>query len=1296
MNKHCTRLLAILVGVMAYSGVSLAASVDITGQAYGDQIGLIHFDPNTAKNPNPAIGEFKQAKYYVGPTKQFRVSPYESWFGTGTNPLYSPYNETVRVRISTDDADCDIAPNTVSDGCLIKGFAWSDKVGWIVMDGKIIQQGIIDAGGNASDYPIEYFPRVKASSTDPDRVGITGIAWNESTGWINLSWDNSGKTGILTDSDAQTKDNWGAYLEIGATIDTVTVSVGPPAVYEKLGRHISGFAWSERLGWIKMSKTPTDSLDFQTHTLWTPDNTPPIPLASDKVWLVPGVNSGYGDPDISRVPATMVWENFAIDPESGINHKKTKFYLREVNTIGLCNPPAEASIGRLTRDLPAKYSSLGVGDALMPVFPGLGFVKNVPSFYCKYELHAEIWNDVNQKIFLGDHFDTTGAPANTKFSPLTVYVRAGDPSDYVSKATVDPNPPTNLIADGEEKATYQIDLLDVAGNPIGPIDCTAEYANCPGRTVSMSATVVNDVKYDLTQLSQKQEVRPVKHADLLSSSAATFFSELDANYLGGNQWEVDLDQPSSNQYQIELASYAPTGTFFRPEYSSNMTSPVVLQIDKFNYTLHNEELRPLNRAIASLSPFIPSGALWFTLKDETDGFVDECYEDTDAGTNPPCLIPFFRTTVPANRVQIGGQIQSTVPRSITFKPGITVENATISGEVGSLLTTSFPTDISFTLKNDSQTKEISGASGSDNGLIAIDNIFQYYGGASAAVVEAQRMSNESAGEQDPYLGWSDPFEYCIDCSRFELYMNEGHHSDSSALAGLYTPLNSLFADYFVRSGEHPVDKFWFNLNASDSSKDLTYSEMIAGAVTAGFDIDSLPSDLNQIDAEGQYFQAGLTHIPKIHEPTVPLASGGDLSDPYNYEPSFIDRADSANLDLSNDSAIDKTIRFFTEKLVSSTLGSFEFRLTQQIAYRYPDQTLPTIYSQIAPNLDDVQVRDLGLEATGTIAGEQIVTGRQFDVVGNAGTRKLQEQVRRNVAEMLAGVDTENCRLTSDFQEIDAFNVTGSDCVIEDPVSHTIFAYYEGSKGQTLVLGDGTQDLVVPNAPYTVILRGGANLFIRNNILYNPSNTNSSFGMIVIAENIGKDEANVLLSPQPTNISGILYAEGSLLSVADDFPGGDDLEPYVFYGGGGADIKALSNQLYWKGSIASRNTIAGAGIKKLPAGVEEDCLPEDTDFSCAQRYDLDYLRRFTPVTDATQSIIANDGLFSGGGSCTAGSCIQGSAPSLITLNLVGSNHIIDEDLSELAPVFVEKDNTIINIPPPGFTVSVGLESKQEIR
>ena len=71
-------------------------------------------------------------------------------------------------------------------------------------------------------------------------------------------------------------------------------------------------------------------------------------------------------------------------------------------------------------------------------------------------------------------------------------------------------------------------------------------------------------------------------------------------------------------------------------------------------------------------------------------------------------------------------------------------------------------------------------------------------------------------------------------------------------------------------------------------------------------------------------------------------------------------------------------------------------------------------------------------------------------------------------------------------------------------------------------------LMLPDKLYTLVIEGGGDIFIKDNLYY-PANGSPSFGIILIAEETGKG-ANAFISPEPTNIAGILYTEGSLLGM----------------------------------------------------------------------------------------------------------------------------------------------------------------------
>ncbi len=187
------------------TGISFAAEnqVEITGTAFGVNTHLLHFDFTTATRPTGTADDnrFDDPSFYAGVTKQFYIPI--------TDPDFSgPGNSDFVASISTFTDDCDEI-----SGCLLKGYIWSDVVGWIVLDGSgTINPAITDPndGGAGDVYTPGMYPRIKSSGA------VTGFAWNEKIGWIGFSSDLA--NGTLQPAAAQTKDIWGVWLDITADI----------------------------------------------------------------------------------------------------------------------------------------------------------------------------------------------------------------------------------------------------------------------------------------------------------------------------------------------------------------------------------------------------------------------------------------------------------------------------------------------------------------------------------------------------------------------------------------------------------------------------------------------------------------------------------------------------------------------------------------------------------------------------------------------------------------------------------------------------------------------------------------------------------------------------------------------------------------------------------------------------------------------------------------------------------------------------------------------------------------------
>ena len=404
-----------------------------------------------------------------------------------------------------------------------------------------------------------------------------------------------------------------------------------------------------------------------------------------------------------------------------------------------------------------------------------------------------------------------------------------------------------------------------------------------------------------------------------------------------------------------------------------------------------------------------------------------------------------------------------------------------------------------------------------------------------------------------------------------------------------------------------------------------------------------------------------------------------------YPPVTIDRTDALGFDIDTGSIGTFDFKLTPSQYIGDAIDAqVVFGIKQYIAYHTQDGILSQFAIYPAPDhISGIEVKNIGLGATGVVSGGQIfemVGGRDLENITITSSADLRREIRRNVAQLTRNMDLTNCDAASN--SLLTLPTTASDCVIVDEINKTIMAVYKDS---TLTLG-GTGDIVVPAGyKYSLILLDGGNLYVKDNLTYGGLN-NNSLGLILLQNSQGKG-GHFYIDPKPTNMVGLLYAEGSILSSPD---GGNS-----FYYGGGANSAELRNQLYWQGSIASRNTIGGAPNKILPSGV--DCTPWPDTESCSQAYDLDFTRRFAVIHSEDENVdyAATGYLLSGGGTCTNPpgiSCKNGPLPT--TVDLSGPNSTIDILQSKsLDTFFIQRDNRLV---PAGFTNSSGLSSSSEIR
>ncbi len=403
-----------------------------------------------------------------------------------------------------------------------------------------------------------------------------------------------------------------------------------------------------------------------------------------------------------------------------------------------------------------------------------------------------------------------------------------------------------------------------------------------------------------------------------------------------------------------------------------------------------------------------------------------------------------------------------------------------------------------------------------------------------------------------------------------------------------------------------------------------------------------------------------------------------------YPPQTIDRSDK--LPASYELLAGENDKYTLSLTPSQYLGqapdtNLVFNIDQYVAYKPNSVLQPFVIYPAAPFIDGIEVKAVGLGSQGLVGGEQIfepVTGRDLEKITLTTSANLRKEMRRNVAQLTRNLNPENCPGEVTLSELPQ---NPSECVIVNESNQTIVAAF--SQGTITLEGDGNTLTLPPDYKYTLILMNGANLNLKSNLAY--SDEKSSLGIIALQNEQGEG-GNTYIDPTPTNLVGLLYAEGSLLSSPD---GGNTL-----YYGNGADPIELKNQLYWQGSIATRNTIGGAANNIKPATA--DCSPWNEDLAaCSKAYDLDYIRRFSPLYDGNNdSYYSSAGtLFSGGGSCNENDpheCSVGALPSTVILN--AKSHLDPENSKSLDTFFIERDN---RPTPLGFTNAGSFISSQAI-
>lgn len=1110
-----------------------------------------------------------------------------------------PYSVTI------DDINSGEACDNNTQTCMLKGFSWSDVVGWTDWDGLGLQTEL----GGAKAFPDEYMAKINY------RGSLAGFIWGEKFGWIQLSacsgldskalcevksycaWSGAyceaNKVGPLPKAPTQTDTDWGVYADFCPlkvdqatceSIDSNHYCNWDPAdnscVFDKAanpnGQPLRGFAWSQYLGWIKFTPEAGDLGFNGALTNWYPDLSPPIiDLLNFDNNQGNGNQGGNGkpiglNPSTAWIPnddalGTIHWMEFAKDENSAIDLTKSFIAVNTDASPDFTGCPLASKMGKgnlvISQDIDGKIN-LSI--------PKIGLIGTPPYGFCKYTMGGALYNASGFGFYFGpegaaaaavDGVDVL-APAPNIYKPdsVTLYVRAGDLSVKDSSLTFSAN---SAVADGKEMLSLTLSPRDIAGNPIVSVK------------TSLTGTVPEPV--------QANWVRDVKLLYDLNGSDYDFD-------------RIDVAQNFANGYPIPVQIQGELFKTFDPlRYPADLAS-----IPDFagNYLM-------------DVVGFAPSKTVGNKLE---LGSLKISTVDALLPAISPSMGPWNTSTL--TQLDSSSALPNNpLPHLYDFSPALEVTKGKLDAD---FIVIGQPVKATFSLVNHSTDPLAS---------YALDQVldFKDTGGIGAAVLELSNINldglSDTTGRTDPDSG----------ITRYGLL------SDSDVKIGLSEGSNPFHST--TKNYHPPVYEF------------------------------NSPADM----ASGVYQVNGKYYV----SPGDPCLASGKCP------PMDIDRSDLLNLPMAASGQEDFTFGFTPSQYIGQAINAqVTFDIHQLIGYHAKENPFDQFALYPAPpKIDSVDVKSIGLGTKGVVGGGQIfetVGGRDLNILTTTSAADLRGEIRKNVAVLSRTITP-----CSASQTLTSLPMSGA-CVSLDKTNKTVLAVYTGPG--TLVLGGGGDVEVPDDYKYTLILLNGASLSLKSNLSYK-NNLNNSLGMIVMEDEKGKG-GNVYLDPTPTNMVGLLYAEGSLLSSKDSGK--------TFYYGAGSDANDLKNQLFWQGSIVSSNTIGAGANKIIPTGV--DCKPWNDDVaSCALAYDLDFLRRFITVHAEPEKIDFSPAsyLFSGGGQCSPGTadkpgCVLGGLPTTISLK-AGS---IDVQTSKsIDTFFIEKTNRPV---PLGFSSGGGLSSSQEIR
>ncbi|QFR39597.1 hypothetical protein A9Q91_05245 [Candidatus Gracilibacteria bacterium 28_42_T64] len=274
----------------------------------------------------------------------------------------------------------------------------------------------------------------------------------------------------------------------------------------------------------------------------------------------------------------------------------------------------------------------------------------------------------------------------------------------------------------------------------------------------------------------------------------------------------------------------------------------------------------------------------------------------------------------------------------------------------------------------------------------------------------------------------------------------------------------------------------------------------------------------------------------------------------------------------------------------------------------------------------------GIKIYGNIHSEnynQIVSNQDIQIVGKNTKSLLKRDLRKKVFEVIKNVPH-----SGDGSQRDLMNNT---------VEYYKFSGLDAGENKVINLGDYN----VLSENKTLVIYGG-NVYITGNIT--PSS--HLLGIIILKDSEGNG-GNIYVDPSVTEINAIMYADKSLLSYNTLICASGEISSSC---GGTQDI--LKDQLYILGTLFTENTIGAS--RTTPPGCPY-YFNGVCDLEAAQKYDLNYLRRYF-IYDSN---------------------LDGSITSADLSAKGGTSVFVNTDEEYFYPVVIKYNQKIQLTPPPLF-------------